>query len=122
MDNPFAMRESFMLTCPICYDSYNEEDRYPMLLCSNQHHCCLNCLLYFFADRPPLTAIPCPNCREPFTLERSNRFRLLREFNESVVEISEKTSQERQIMIKLRDEKHELLKELEKQKQITKII
>ncbi|XP_069940791.1 uncharacterized protein [Cherax quadricarinatus] len=53
------------LTCSVCLESYNEQERRPLLLPACGHTFCKNCLMDIAARDPDAGGLQCAACRKP---------------------------------------------------------
>ena len=75
------LKEKLNFDCPVCLEDFNDGDRFPMIICPNQHTCCLKCSeQYIFKDK---NKGQCPLCKQTIDKAAMIRFRFLNEIKQA---------------------------------------
>ena len=82
------IKECIEFDCPICLEAYDDDHKYPMMLCLSQHSCCLKCTNSLFAKNEQSE---CPFCKSRIAKKDVKRFRLLYEIKETAKKLRNKT-------------------------------
>lgn len=79
--NPATMlKEAIEFECPICCETFDEAEKYPMMICGAQHTCCLKCHhSIIFGHKADTETASCPFCKATITKSQAIKFRLLNE-------------------------------------------
>jgi hypothetical protein len=75
------IKQQIEFDCPICSETYDDNTKYPMMLCSSQHSCCLKCVNSIFNKN--LDNSECPFCKIKIIKKDVKKFRLLHEIKET---------------------------------------
>lgn len=81
------IREQIEFDCPICCQCYDDDKRYPMMLCSAQHCCCLTCIQNIIFNKSEESE--CPFCKAAINKKDAKKFRLLHEIKETAYKLKE---------------------------------